>query len=327
MSNATRNTVIDSFRIFAIFGVVSMHVQTSSVLAQSIGNMFSPIAVPFFFMVSLYLFNVGFKNNKNINQTFQRISVRLLLPYLMWSFIYIFLRIIKTQISGVENDMNIWKALFYGSSAVQLYFIPNLLIMQVLSVSMHLFCQKNKKEFMYGVILLLCSLLYLYIGVYSNCFGMSPKSFITIPIYVIIGFLLCRIELTNSTKKTLLLIGLFILLFIITINIFSNRLLFMNNPLLSPLSGLGCLFFAIGLNNTIKLPNWITSCSYGIYLSHIIFLESFELALKFLHIDLFYGFIQKIVVIIFIMTLSVGFVHIMRKLKWTSLLLLGEKKH
>lgn len=319
-----RNKTIDTFRIIAIIGVISMHVQNSSPSAEKIGAFFWPLAVPFFYMVSLYFFNKGHFNSNNSLVAIKKIINRLLIPFFVWTAIYFSLRLIKIRLTGGGDNMEVWKAFFYGNSAVHLYFIPNLIIMQLLSWAF-LIVIYNRTKWMLSLSLILFCLVYLYIGARTNCFGFSYNSFFIVFLCVLLGMGISKLDMSNRiAHQAVLWVGTLICTLIIWIN-FSQYHYLLDSAFAFPISGCGTLLLAIGLNNKLKLPDWITSTSYGVYLCHIIFLEAFELGLKVLHIDFYYGFFQKIIVILFIFICSVISTHLIRRNKWTKVILLGEK--
>ncbi len=70
------------------------------------------------------------------------------------------------------------RSLFYGESAVQLYFLPQLVVMQILLISIHL--AHRTKMILLTVLFLLLAGAFYYVGYKENCFGMTkPLALIT----------------------------------------------------------------------------------------------------------------------------------------------------
>src|SRR5699024_775330 len=98
--DAARNTTVDLFRLFAIFGVIVIHtdvlahdVFTSGAahLAEAVINGSGRLAVPFFFVVSGYFFGRRIRSGTPPLPLFVRYARRLLIVWVLWSLIYLFL--------------------------------------------------------------------------------------------------------------------------------------------------------------------------------------------------------------------------------------------
>lgn len=302
LNEKNRNHTIDAFRVFAIFGVVAIHVKSSTVEAVLIGDFFSPIAVPFFYIVSLLYFIIGLKKGGNdiFNSTVKKTFYRLILPYLIWTLIYVSLRIYKSHLAGVTSEIVFWRAFFYGESAVQLYFIPYLLSMQTILLSLYLLLRGNLKNKLYGAIFLIITFLYLEYGIENKCFGNSLGfSLIGIPLFIILAFL-SSFFLSNEKNSKTVIVGATIIL-VTSIVLKSNIPIdFFGYPSTTPLMAFGILLLGIGLYDLIRIPIVITSATYGIYLSHVLFLEAFEFVINKKQIFLNYGFFEKLVVTSFL---------------------------
>jgi surface polysaccharide O-acyltransferase-like enzyme len=95
-----------------------------------------------------------------------------------------------------------------------------------------------------------------------------------------------------------------------------------------PLGGIGMTLLAISIrmNNLGKVLSILTPLTFGIYLSHVIFLEAFEFGLKNLaHSTLNYDLLTKTLVSTSIFAISALFIMLIKQSKSVSRLLLGEQ--
>lgn len=120
-----RNYKIDFLRYIAALLVVTIHMDIFSdvnkFLNYFIVHLVAPLAVPFFFIVSGYF--CKFNENSTLKDLFKCIS-RQIIPYLLWSFIYLLLSLYQKQpidilyqlsISGIYYHLWFIPALIYGN--------------------------------------------------------------------------------------------------------------------------------------------------------------------------------------------------------------------
>lgn len=67
-----RNITVDIARIIAAFGVIAIHVSASTKAASEVGNFFSPLCVPFFYLISLTYFIAGLKKESSVVKVFRK---------------------------------------------------------------------------------------------------------------------------------------------------------------------------------------------------------------------------------------------------------------
>ncbi|MEJ7663185.1 MAG: acyltransferase family protein [Hymenobacter sp.] len=165
-----RNTTVDFTRLIAAYGVIALHVPVSTRGAQWLDIVFWPLCVPFFYVVSLVYFVAGLaKAEANLRSVFARSWHRLVVPYLAWTAIYTGLLVAKTLLTHGGREFSWWRILLYGESAVRLYFLPTLLLLQGLALALHLLLRPALRT--PGWLLLLGSLAYLGWGIHQQCFG------------------------------------------------------------------------------------------------------------------------------------------------------------
>ncbi|GEC72335.1 Surface polysaccharide O-acyltransferase, integral membrane enzyme [Flavobacterium flevense] len=322
-----RNSTIDAFRVFAIFGVIAIHVQSNTDSAEMVGRLFAGFRVPYFYIVSLFYLIIGLKKRKNegVNNIVTKIFYRLIIPYLVWTVIYVSLRLTKAVFLGEPSDIVFWKVLFYGDGAVQLYFIPNLLSMQAFIISIYLLLKGNLKNKLWGIVILTFVVAFLTIGLLENCFAISKGFiFVGIPLFISLAF---SATFFNSNEKNTVNIWMGILIIVVTtiFNIIPFSFSFFGYTYISPFMAFGILLLCIGLFDQFRLPSALTSATFGIYLSHVLFLEVFEFIISQSNIILYYDLTVKLLVTFSVFLFSLAGIFTIRKSRILRFYLLGEK--
>ena len=127
--------------------------------------------MPCFYTVSLVYFVAGLAKAKpTLREVFPKTWHRLVLPYLAWTAIYTGLQVAKTVLLHGSHEFSWWCILLYGGGAVQLYFLPILLLLQCLALALYLLFRVGPTQWTTGG-LLLGGLAYLSWGIYYHCFG------------------------------------------------------------------------------------------------------------------------------------------------------------
>ncbi|RZK33342.1 MAG: hypothetical protein EOO61_15485, partial [Hymenobacter sp.] len=185
-----RNTTVDFARLVAAYGVVALHVPVSTRGAQWLDILFWPLCVPFFYSVSLVYFVAGLhKAQASLSSIFTRTWHRLIVPYLAWTVVYTSLLVVKTLLIHGSREFSWWRILLYGESAVQLYFLPTLLLLQGLALALHLLLRAGQARRPAGWLMLGGCLLYLGWGIYQHCFGVATLGSVAgISIYLATAF-------------------------------------------------------------------------------------------------------------------------------------------
>jgi surface polysaccharide O-acyltransferase-like enzyme len=188
---------IDLFRGLAAFAVVMIHAGGEIVYSESgtltpdlwvrILTQACQFAVPFFLATSFY-FVVGrlLKSPEKFSgREFLRSRVtRLLLPYLLWSLIYLAFRAVKAIQSGdlaqlVQDPIFL---IFFGGSGIHLYFLPLLFTGSLLIPLLHRFAFSRaplglslKQLSVSSVLLFVCLLFYEWMFTSGNFFNLGAN--------------------------------------------------------------------------------------------------------------------------------------------------------
>lgn len=304
MKTQQRLLGIDLVRGIAVFGVVILHsdggVEQLPLLWQLIRQLFG-FAVPFFLAASFY-FAVDKSQQGKLN--FSARLKRLLFPYLLWSLLYVGYKAAKYILDGEAGRLKTivqdpFALVVCGNAAFHLYFLPLLLwgICIVKFLELNQFRQINLRGLIGGLIISL---------IISNLIVISGNGF-----QLISGTAFAGLENLNDR----LLIRTFLLLISWTfwclpylligkiIHIPQiNRLLDKLNfkiitclaiifvllalcdfwwqpiPLSEIIRGYIALLMGIYFSQQLKPHQWLINlgnCSFGIYLIHLIFVESF----------------------------------------------------
>jgi surface polysaccharide O-acyltransferase-like enzyme len=322
--SSSRNSTIDIIRTVACFGVIAIHVHSSTPAAENLGLFFLNFCVPFFFATALAYFGSSLKPTINIKDIISKISKRIEIPFLAWSFIYASLLFAKSILSGKPYSLDLIRLFLYGESAEHMYYLPELLVMQLLTLGIYLLTIRTK--ILTGFILAICSTSYLAWGYWHNYFGVTPAKCVLV--YVATSFLFASAIKSLARNWSLLLIGIILFaLPLLTNSLKAATIPFLNEYLFSlPLSGVGLLLIALNLPD-ISVPAWakgITSATYGIYLSHVMFLEAFEFASEKAHISIKYTLTNKLLIASIIFLICIIFITVVRRIPKLRPLLLGE---
>lgn len=123
---------IDALRTISILAVVFIHTTTRTLEASGFDlrsfsftlflNQISRFAVPLFFIISGFLLEVNYSDEKiNFLLYFKKRFIRVAVPYIFWSGIYYLF------VYTLNQDNFIW-VMITGNASYQLYFIPTLCI-------------------------------------------------------------------------------------------------------------------------------------------------------------------------------------------------------
>ncbi len=323
---SARNSTIDLVRTIACFGVVAIHVHSTTAAAQNLGLFFLNFCVPFFFATALTYFVNGLSPAVDVNATVVKTLKRIGIPFLTWSLIYTSLLLVKNTLSGKPYSLDIVRIFLYGESAEHMYYLPELLAMQLLVLGIYLLLKQIKP--LAGVLLIAVPVAYLAWGHWHQYFGTTPtKCVIT---YLAASFLIAPLIKSRTKHWSLLLVGA--ALFALPLLVFGFGLMgnsFLNEYIFSlPLSGIGLLLIALNLP-AITVPSWskaITSATYGIYLSHVMFLEAFEFAFEKMHQSINYTLANKLLISLIIFIGCILFIMVVRRISFLRPLVLGENK-
>ncbi len=136
--------ILDSLRIFAILGVVFIHVSSKSLELAGYDiqrvplslflNQAARFAVPLFFLISGFVLEYNYQK-LNLTQFFQKRLNKLAVPYIIWSIIY-YITLNRHPLKELVST-DFVKQLLLGTSSIQLYFIPAIVILYLLFPVFH----------------------------------------------------------------------------------------------------------------------------------------------------------------------------------------------
>lgn len=319
----SRNIAVDVIKLFAAFGVVMIHLAPSTPAAETLSRCFLSFAVPFFVLSAMYFLLE--KVRKNPFMTLQEMRFdRLMVPYASWTTIYMIMRYVKFRSMGKPMPLEGINAIFYGASAVHLYFLPLLLVFQGLLVGLFgLFAWPGRR--CGAMAMMLSALVFGAVGCVRGCFGFD--GFLTNGlIYGGLAICLNGLQSTVNGRRCNVLAGSLWLAFLICASL-AGIDLNVFGVMFSPLIAYGLCAMALNVDMRLWAPSMarLLSCSFAIYLAHFAFLESFEyLAERSSWEILPYSVVEKLLLGILICACCVLMARVVR-LHWLSAyLLLGE---
>ena len=322
---AHRNPIIDIVRIFTAFSVITAHVHADTPAAATFTAFFSPIRTPFLYIAGLVFFINGLGKDKaiNIKATMLRVWKRLGIPFVAWSIIYIALIIGKSALTGKNVDFSFVKVFAYGISAEHMYFLPELITMQIITLGVILLIRNDKST--YGLFLLLGAAVYLLWGRVHDYYGIQPVS--AIAMYIIIAFYISpKIKVPHKTWGYFA-VGLVLFFIAVCRPFLAPALLTKEHLIALPIGGIGMILLTLN-TPAIKVPDWvltITSTGYGVYLSHIMFLEGIEAVIEKMHYEVVYDITTKVIVSLLVFLMCIIFTLTVRRFTLARAVLLGEK--
>lgn len=262
MHNKKHIIGFDYLRVLAAFSVVWIHgCYTNELLARL--SIINTYAVPSFILISVYLFGVKYNNEVIDKKTAIKHLLKKLLPqYFFWTIIYLGLRLIKNYFLHKSLEIN-FSTLFLGGSAIQLWFLPAIIIWHIFLIYYWNFVH----FLLLDVILMLVVFFggrylmvhgYLQTG-FFNCFALYSG-------YVFAAKIIYKNKLKLMDISTLyyfIMSGICLFVLFVTSNYFWSVLFSLT------------LFLSF-LSLNVKSLNIIKSLSlnsFGIYLIHFVFIQ------------------------------------------------------
>jgi peptidoglycan/LPS O-acetylase OafA/YrhL len=312
MNKRSRLTGVDLFRGIAVYAVAILHAGNSTPASTGWAGFitqFSGFAVPFFLATSFYLAISKLYTSGTLYSLRLRLP-RLLVPYILWSAIYLLYKILKYwsshQFQLLANTFQDPIAIvFFGGAFYHLYFIP-LLVVGTLLVKTAEYLIKNQVRTEVLLLLLFVSLaIYQVVIVSGNSFELGANvafqgllssilpngndnlllRVILVELswvircmpYIFTALLLVRLSVQKYTLKLNVwyIYILFILFF--TLNAFGS--LFLPVAVHEIARGFSALLLALALSHKLPENPLIQNlglCAFGIYLMHLIWLEVFK---------------------------------------------------
>jgi len=121
---------LDIGRLIAAFGVLTVHLGPKEPQIDQLLLALSAYRIPFFLLASSFLF-AGKVHDRATASFWKKGYLNLLIPYLIWTLIYVGFRIFKhigDSAYLAELLANPLEILFCGNAAIHLYYIPLLLL-------------------------------------------------------------------------------------------------------------------------------------------------------------------------------------------------------
>lgn len=319
-----RNLSVDIIKFIAAFGVVIIHLAPSTAASDLLTQLFLAFAVPFFLLISLYFF-IGKVVVASADQVF-KISRwdRIMVPYFVWTIIYILMRLMKFRLVGKDIEINVIGSIFYGGGAVQLYFLPLLLLFQAQALSMILLFRSARWRLI-GICVALAAVVFGYVGSSRGYFGFQGALKLG-TVYVAMSFLLGWTQITVIGRQINVMIG-WLIFPLIACTVFLGYPLSALGILQRPIIGYGVSALALNwsFHSSSPVLRSLLTCSYGIFLAHFGFLECFEFMADQFGLALIpYSVVTKILMGGLICLSCVLFI-VLARLHWLSAyLFLGE---
>lgn len=315
MAHKQRLTGVDLLRVISIFAVIILHSDEGiSTVPKGWGQIleFSSFAVPFFLATSFYLSFNKIHATRGTYPLKERL-VRLLIPYCSWTTVYIAYKLFKCLLQNELGSCNELfhdpvALIFFGGAAFQLYFLPLLASGTILIKPIFLGINKSASLFFALLLLIVSLMLYQLLLLSGNSFqiasGTAFQALLNYPIFLsfkdnpIIRIILTELALIirclpyiftavilnypeargllhkkSNIGSTVLWIVLFLL-----INIFGKNFILV--ALYELTQGYCALLLGIVLSDHLppsKIINSLSICSFGIYLIHLLFIESLQI--------------------------------------------------
>jgi surface polysaccharide O-acyltransferase-like enzyme len=360
MDRQKRLIGIDLFRGLAIFAVAILHVVDGGSIASIAGwqqiTDFALFAVPFFLALSFYLAIEKLYLSPQPYPVRARL-MRLLVPYLFWSAVYLLYKIVKYGVAGEMSKLvNLFvdplALICFGGTAFHLYFLP-LLAVGTVSIKLLDLARFTSRSWQGLVLLGLLSLLGYEIllrtgNEYQLAIGCAFEPLFaavwppgnTNPIlrlllaivawglrclpYIFVGAILAH---PNTSKFRLNLVErhpvVWVSLFVI-LNLCGD--LFLPQAVYEVSRGYVALLAAIACSHSLKDNSLIKSfgiCSFGIYLIHLLAIEIFQSLAKRIDPDYIYHVQSIVLLVAAIASVAISWLVIswlMKNKRWSQLM-------
>lgn len=142
---------IDALRVFAILGVLMIHLTTKTMSVVSLNPNLAPFslflnqtarfAVPLFFFISGFVLELNYKEKLSYSVFFKKRASRIIIPFIFWSIFYYLLGHTFSQLFS----FHFLSTLIQGKASYQLYFIPTLILFYVFFPFLHRLMDYLKK--------------------------------------------------------------------------------------------------------------------------------------------------------------------------------------
>ena len=264
-------------------------------------------AVPLFFMISGVTL-INYHKKYDTKTFFKKRLMKTVLPFLVWSIIALLYRIYYSK-SIIPSQLNFKFVLngIFGTSFLSIYwfFIPLFIIYLIIPILSSIDAKKQDKVFWYIIILsfVLNSALPLINNIFKLDLNLPIKLIVGTEyvMYVLLGYLLDKKELSKKNKIIIYILGLIGLLvhIIMTYNlsIEANKTI----TLYKGYNNVPCVIYSIAIFVLLKsifnylknkkfksMINWISGYCFAIYLMHFFIMQILNRAFKLDTISILY---------------------------------------
>ncbi len=342
---APRDTSIDLARGVAVFGVILIHCAPGTPAAAWISDFFLNVCVPFFLLTSLYFFWREVDRTGNPTEALFRRLPRLLVPYAAWTAIYVLARVAKLllrhgSVAELFTPASLTAIIGSGGAALQLYFLPCLMLALVIAWAVSLLLQQSEKAqrfWLGGLLLLTAPSLFLRFDGYIQP-DWSPVAKLgltyldwaiwTLPIGLVgAAFVVFRRRRVTAVTARLgwWLLGVAALLDVAIVSRITPYLWRVHSLLLAALVLGGCLLIGVSAGFSERFGR-VAKVSFGIFLVHHLFIELIELldATHGATMTRPYTVVSLLSVGVVVLALSAAFSLWVRRSAWLSRILFGS---
>lgn len=223
-ANKPKNRYWQAIRGIAIIAVVFIHcsnLSNSDTLFTWEGIYYIFFRNIINFPVAVFFFLSGYFTNIFVKVDLKKKIKRLLVPYFMWTMLYIFLRVLMGERITAYGIINFF---VFGRAAVPLYFIIALFLANLLTPILIKLIHSKARYLIFGIFGILILLQYLVY--YYNIMSLKPYfRYVLFMVFYYLGIILKTIEIKVSVcKGILLLITAFILQIIETLLLYKLNL-------------------------------------------------------------------------------------------------------
>ena len=354
MKDQQRLVGIDLFRGLAIYAVILLHIDEAVKVMPPVWLKITDLvlfAVPFFLATSFYLAINKLYLSKSPYPLRSRL-LRLLIPYGVWSAFYLIYKSAKYSVASESSKFlglfhDPLSLVFFGGSAFHLYFLPLLATGTLLIKLMEILITKKISLRGLAVIAIVSLLIYEVVLLSGN--GLKTPDYVAfeslssnvyptgnlnpflrwvlvelfwvlkcLP-YIMVAMLLAHPTMNQRCLKLVSQHPLLWLLIFLIVNAFGAFIL--PQSVYELTRGYTALVAAIACSNSLREYPFIRSlgtCSFGIYLIHLLFVEIFQSIFIRLYPNYIYDVSTVVLLLVSMVVLLTSF--------WVTALFMKRKK-
>lgn len=271
----TKNRIIgfDYLRAFAAFSVVWIHGCYANPYLEKL-SIINKYAVPCFILMSIFLLSAKYSKEYPFKIFIRGLLKRIFCPFIFWTVIYLLLKYIKTSYTHEKFETD-FETIFTGGVAVQTWFLPALILWQLLAFVM----MKFYKNYYLDLILMILS----FAGGEYLIGRINPTLFegglIGGTVYVFAAMLFWKLRTNLLRIKPTIYFAIMSVFFIF--------FAFYQNSILNVIWSLSVFLFFLPLPlKSNKYIEIVSSNSFGIYLIHFVFIQIGIVIALFFHLDI-----------------------------------------